>query len=115
MPASEEAAGQFFVDLAFMSTKGFQPTDGTFESSLSTIQIKRIIAQQCAKMMLLVDHSKFGQRALSKVLDLSQIGEVITDDHARNEIFRPCGKEGLCRSRRYDHVGQRLESRRNAT
>jgi DeoR/GlpR family transcriptional regulator of sugar metabolism len=30
--------------------------------------------------VLLVDHTKFGQRALSKVLDISQIHAVVTDD-----------------------------------
>lgn len=93
--ASEAAAGQFFVDVAFMSTKGFHPTEGTFESSLATLQIKRIIAQQCAKLVLLVDHSKFGQRALSKVLDLSQINEVITDDQALPDDIAALREQGL--------------------
>ena len=30
-------------------------------------------------MVLLVDHSKFGQRALCRALDIQQIREVITD------------------------------------
>jgi DeoR/GlpR family transcriptional regulator of sugar metabolism len=79
-PASEEAASSFFVDLAFMSTKGFLPHEGTFESSISTYQIKRVVANQCARLALLVDHSKFGQRALTRVLDISQIHDVVTDD-----------------------------------
>jgi DeoR family transcriptional regulator, fructose operon transcriptional repressor len=93
--ASEESAGQFFVDLAFMSTKGFHPTDGTFESSLSTIQIKRIIAQQCDRTILLVDHSKFHQRALSKVLDISQIYEVITDDQTSEDDISTLREKGM--------------------
>jgi DeoR/GlpR family transcriptional regulator of sugar metabolism len=93
--ASAAAASQLFVDLAFMSTKGFQPTEGTFESSLSTIQIKRIIAQQCDRMILLVDHSKFQQRALSKVLGVSQISEVITDDQTSAEDISALREKGI--------------------
>jgi DeoR/GlpR family transcriptional regulator of sugar metabolism len=93
--ASQEAARHYFVDLAFVSTKGLQPTEGTFESSLATIQIKRIIAKQCAKLVLLVDHSKFGQHALSKVLDLSQIGEVITDDQTSHDDISTLREKGL--------------------
>lgn len=78
--SSEEAASRFFVDVAFMSTKGFLPREGTFESSTSTFRIKRIVAGQSARLVLLVDHSKFGQRALSRVLDTSQIHDVVTDD-----------------------------------
>jgi len=85
--SSEEAASKFFVDVAFMSTKGFFPREGTFESSTSTFRIKRIVANQCARLVLLVDHSKFGQRALSRVLDTSQIHDVVTDDLTRDHYL----------------------------
>ncbi len=78
-PTAEESARRFFVDIAFFSTKGFLPQEGTFESSIATIRIKQIIAEQAAHVALLADHSKFGQRALCKALDIKQIHEVITD------------------------------------
>lgn len=73
-------AKTFFVDLAIISTKAFLPADGTYESLVATFRIKQIMAEQCSKLVLLVDHTKFGRRALSKVLDISQIHHVITDD-----------------------------------
>lgn len=79
-PQSEDWAQTLFVDLAFVSTKGFLPAEGTFESSVGTFRVKQIIARQCHELVLLADHSKFGQRALSKVLDISQIHTVVTDD-----------------------------------
>lgn len=81
-PTTEEAARRFFVDIAFVSTKGFLPDEGTYESSIATIRIKQLIAEQAARVALLVDHSKFGQRSLCKVLDIHQIHNVITDCHA---------------------------------
>ncbi|MGA2253677.1 MAG: DeoR/GlpR family DNA-binding transcription regulator [Thermoguttaceae bacterium] len=78
-PTAEEAARRFFVDIAFFSTKGFLPQEGTFESSIATFRIKQIIAEQANRVVLLADHSKFGQRALCKVLNIEQIDEVITD------------------------------------
>ena len=63
----------------FSRRKGFLPEEGTFESSIATFRIKQIVAEQAARVVLLVDHSKFGQRALCKVLDIGQIHEVITD------------------------------------
>jgi len=78
-PATEELARRFFVDIAFLSTKGFLPDEGTFESSLPTLRIKQIVAEQAARVVVLADHSKFGRRALCKVLDIGQIHEVITD------------------------------------
>ena len=98
---SEEAAGKFFVDLALMSTKGFLPAEGTFESSLANFRIKQIIASHSAHLALLVDHSKFGQRALCKVLDVASIRTIITDDAApaaEIEGLRAAGKRVLVAS-----------------
>jgi DeoR/GlpR family transcriptional regulator of sugar metabolism len=78
-PTAEEAARRFFVDIAFFSTKGLLPQEGTFESSIATFRIKQIMAEQANRVVLLADHSKFGQRALCKVLNIEQISEIITD------------------------------------
>ena len=78
-PVAEEAARRLFVDVAFLSTKGFLPDEGTFESSMATFRVKQIVVEQAVRVVLLVDHSKFNQRALCKVLDITQIDEVITD------------------------------------
>ncbi len=79
-PQAEDWAKTLFFDLAFVGTKAFLPAKGTFESSLPTFRIKQIVAQRCGVLVLLADHSKFGQRALSQVLDVAQIHTVVTDD-----------------------------------
>ncbi|MFI5358030.1 MAG: DeoR/GlpR family DNA-binding transcription regulator [Opitutales bacterium] len=81
-PEAEDAAGRLFVDLAFVGTKAFLPAKGTFESSAPNFRLKQIIARQAAQVVLLADHTKFGQRALSPVLDIAQIHTVVTDDRA---------------------------------
>lgn len=78
-PQAEEMAKSFFVDQAFLTTKGFLPADGTYESAVATFRIKQIVAERAVETVLLVDHTKFGHRALSKVLDISQIQQVVTD------------------------------------
>jgi len=77
---AESEARKYYVDKMFISTKGFISDEGTFESSIATFRIKQIFAAQTNHLSLLVDHSKFGQRALRKVLDISAIHTVITDD-----------------------------------
>lgn len=76
---AEDAARRFYPEMAFFSTKGFLADEGTFESVIATLRIKQILAEQAARVVLLVDHSKFGQRALCKVLPIEQINDVITD------------------------------------
>jgi DeoR/GlpR family transcriptional regulator of sugar metabolism len=94
-PACEEAISGFFVETAFMSTRGFLPEEGTFESSISTFRIKQMVADRCRHLCLLVDHSKFGIRALCKVLDTTRISSVVTDEGTSPEhvaTLRAMGK-----------------------
>ena len=43
------------------------------------MRVKRIMARNARRVVLLVDHSKFGRRALRKALDTSLISDVVTD------------------------------------
>jgi len=92
-PQAEDWAKTLFVETAFVGTKGLIPSTGTFESSLPTFRIKQIIAKQCGRLVLLADHSKFGQRGLSKVLDIGQIHTVITDDRTSRADLAQLGKK----------------------
>ncbi len=92
---AEAAARDFFVDIAFFSTKGFLPDQGTFESSIATFRIKQVVAEQAARVVLLADHSKFGQNALCKVLDIGQIHEVITDAGATADHVSSLKQRGV--------------------
>jgi DeoR/GlpR family transcriptional regulator of sugar metabolism len=94
-PAAEQEARRLFVDVAYFSTKGFLPAEGMFESSMATFRIKQIVAEQASRVVLLVDHSKFGQRALCKVLDIAQIHEVITDDGVASSDIESLQQRGL--------------------
>ena len=80
-PSCEQAARQYHVDLVFFSTKGFVPEEGTYESFEGTFRIKQIMADRSSRLVLLADHSKFGERALCRVLDTGAIHAVVTDDH----------------------------------
>jgi DeoR/GlpR family transcriptional regulator of sugar metabolism len=79
-PTAEDFARRYFVDIAFFSTKGLLPNEGTYESFEPTFRIKQILAGQCSRVVVLADHTKFGQRSLCKVLDISQIHTVVTDE-----------------------------------
>lgn len=78
-PTAEDAAGKFFVDLALVSTKGFIPAEGTFESSVGNVRVKQVFAEQSAKTILLADHTKIGERALTKAIDIARISALVTD------------------------------------
>ena len=94
-PTTEDSARRFFVDTAFLSTRGFLPEEGTFESAIATFRIKQIIAEQATRTVLLVDHSKFHERSLCKVLDIGQIDVVITDTGTARSDLAPLNRRAL--------------------
>lgn len=77
--SAEDAAERFYVDVAFISTMGFLPSEGTFESTVANFRVKQILSRHSKRVVLLVDHSKFGQRALARVLDADEVDCVVTD------------------------------------
>jgi DeoR/GlpR family transcriptional regulator of sugar metabolism len=94
-PQADEMAKSFLVDQAFLSTKGFLPEDGTFESAVATSRVKQVMAGRAAQTILLVDHTKFGIRALSKVLDVSQIHQIVTDEWVRKSDLAAVQRAGI--------------------
>jgi DeoR family transcriptional regulator, aga operon transcriptional repressor len=92
--ACEEEAAKSFPDVAVFSTTGFIPSEGTFESFVPTLRIKQIVARHGKRVLLLADHTKFGQRALRKALDISQIHEVVTDSAAPASALAALKKQG---------------------
>ncbi len=92
---TEELLKTYFFDVAFTGTKGVLPADGTFESFMPTIRVKQIAARQSARLALLVDHSKFGQRALSRVFDIREIHTVITDAQTRRTDLAALARAGV--------------------
>ena len=96
-PVSEAQVSQYHMESAYISTKGLLPTEGTYESSVGLFRVKQVMAAQSRKVVLLVDHSKFGQRALCKVLNISQIHTVITDsiDDETRSLLEGAGLEIL--------------------
>jgi DeoR family transcriptional regulator, fructose operon transcriptional repressor len=67
------------VDKAFFSCAGFDADHGTFENAAFNRNTKRLIATHAGHIFLLIDSRKFGQRALTRVLDIEQINTVITN------------------------------------
>ena len=53
------------------------------------------MAERAAETVLLVDHTKFGVRALSKALDISQIHQVVTDEGTRKSDIATLRRAGI--------------------
>ncbi len=76
---SDYPTDAFHVDKAFFSCAGFVPGEGTFENAAFNRNTKRLVARHADKVYLLIDSSKFAQRALNMVLNTSQIDVIVTE------------------------------------
>ena len=68
------------VDHSFISAKGLSLRDGLFDSDLDEIEVKRAMIRSAAKVTAIIDSSKFGKRALGKIVDLAEIDLLVSDD-----------------------------------
>jgi len=94
-PDAEAALARLYFDIAFLSTKGFVPAEGTYESATHLFRLKQAAARHAREVVLLVDHSKFGCRALSRVLDTAAIHRVITDAATPAKHLRVLRRAGV--------------------
>ena len=92
---TEENAQSFYYDAALFSTKGFILEEGTYESSLENFRVKQIVAPRARQVILLVDHTKFGLRALRRVLEVTAFHCVVTDQKTSLEDIRSLERRGI--------------------
>lgn len=67
------------VKKAFLSCTGLALGEGTYENSIFNRNVKRAAASISDEVYLLADATKLGKKALSRVLDMSEIDFLITE------------------------------------
>ena len=73
------------TDVVLVSCKGLQLNAGIFDSDEDEAEIKRLLVAKSQKVILLADHTKFGQVAFAKLFDLDQVDIVVTDCRPSDE------------------------------
>lgn len=79
-PLAEATMRRFRPDKAFMGTTGLTLADGLSNSVLEQAELKRVMMEVSAEVILLADHSKFGRVASSIAGPVTLLHQVITDD-----------------------------------
>ncbi|WP_294155001.1 DeoR/GlpR family DNA-binding transcription regulator [uncultured Selenomonas sp.] len=71
---------RYNVDLALVSCKSLDRERGIMESNDAESTIKVCMASRAKRVVLLADHTKFGNTAFVHALDFEQIDALVTDD-----------------------------------
>ncbi len=77
-PTAENTLSTIHTKTLFLSVAGVYQ-DALYNQNLLLVQSERRMMQQAQEVVLLADATKFGQQALSKLGDLSEIDTVVTD------------------------------------
>ena len=83
--AAANALKNYHVDLALIGCTGLHPEEGAFDSNEADAELKSILIAQASEVILMLDHTKFGRRALVHLADFDQIGTIVTDERPSEE------------------------------
>lgn len=78
-PLASRTASQVSVQVLFASAAAVSPAGGAMEATLDEAEVKRAIAAGAERVVLAVDASKLGRRAVAVGLEWEQIDLLVTD------------------------------------
>jgi len=78
---------EFRADKGFLATDGWD-LNGTYNSSMFEVGIKRSIIKSSKKTYLIADYTKYGKIALIKVADIEKFGAIIVDVPLPEDILK---------------------------
>jgi DeoR/GlpR family transcriptional regulator of sugar metabolism len=85
--ATAAAAADLQADVLVMSTTAV--TDGVcYIQSQDTVITRRALIASSARTVALIDHTKFGRRALHRLVDLAEVDRVIVDAGTDEQVVR---------------------------
>lgn len=92
--ATAAAAGDLQADVLIMSTTAV--TDGVcYIQSLDTVITRRALIASSARTVAMVDHTKFGRRALHRLVDMAELDRVVVDGGTAPEVLRDLRGRGV--------------------
>ncbi len=93
-PLAVEAFSKLHADLAVMSAGGVT-LDGVTNSHGLLIDIQRAMIEAAQKVILCLDHTKFGRKSISSLCGLEGIDAIVTDAAAPAELVEALRGRGL--------------------
>lgn len=93
-PLAVEAFSKIHADVAVMSAGGIT-LEGLTNSHGLLIDIQLAMMRAAARVIMCLDHTKFGRRSVSQLCDLSQVHVIVTDSQAPTELIGQLRAKGI--------------------
>lgn len=94
-PLAESSLNDYHVNKAFISCKGIHLERGISESDEQQARVKKKMMESADSVYIMVDHSKIGVQAFSRVSDLSLVDHIIADSKVDEETVRQMAERSL--------------------
>jgi DeoR/GlpR family transcriptional regulator of sugar metabolism len=93
-PLAVQTFAGMHVDVAVMSAGGIT-LEGITNSHGLLIDIQHTMIQAAKKVILCLDHTKFGRQSLSKLCGLDKVHTIVTDSKASPELIQSLRSRGI--------------------
>ena len=93
-PLAVEAFSKIHADVAIMGAGGIA-LDGVTNSHALLIDIQRQMIRGAQKIILCLDHSKFGRKSMIQLCGLDEVDTIVTDSQAPTEFIKELRARGI--------------------
>jgi len=93
-PLAVEAFSKLHADVAIMSAGGIT-LDGLTNSHSLLIDIQLAMMRAAAKVIMCLDHTKFGRRSVAPLCDLSKVHTIVTDSQSPADLIEQIRARGI--------------------
>jgi DeoR/GlpR family transcriptional regulator of sugar metabolism len=92
---AEKSLDGIYTDYVFFGTNGFRIDEGVTTPSMEEARVVRKLIENAKHVVMLADHSKFGNVAFYRIVPTDQIHTVITDRKAPAEDLEKLREKGI--------------------
>jgi DeoR family transcriptional regulator, aga operon transcriptional repressor len=85
-PAAEDVLGEMHADILFLGVDGFDTEIGVTTPNLLESRVNRAMVKASRRVVVVCDSTKFNRRSLSRIVPISSIHCVITDDNIPEDV-----------------------------
>src|SRR5512133_3271072 len=94
-PTAEATLRDIRVDRLFLSVDGVSLDFGLSHDNLSEVTIKQAMIRSAREVILLADHTCFGQEAFIQVAPITAVNQIISDDALPASVRLELSKIGI--------------------
>jgi DeoR family fructose operon transcriptional repressor len=94
-PLAEQAIASLHVDKLFLAANGVDLVAGVTTPNLAEAQTKRAMIASAREVILVADHSKFGQVTFGNICGLDRVHAIVTDAGVSKNVLAAYEQQGV--------------------